>query len=237
MGRAKHIGIVACSAQGAALCYTTVCTEAANVMGRHNHPEVSMHTHPLAEYMNCIYADNWQGVADLMLSSGEKLARNGADFLICPDNTIHNAMPLVRPHLPLPWLHIGEEVAAEAKQRRFGKIGILGTRYLVESDVYPEKLTKRGIAFERPTKSEREEINRIIFDELVYGNFREDSVRYLLNVIEALKQVDCDAVALACTELPLIINDSNSPLPTLDSTRLLARAALSHAVDAGARRP
>jgi aspartate racemase len=232
MNRAKHIGIVACSAEGAALCYTTVCIEAAKTMGHHNHPEVSMHTHSLARYMNCIYADNWQGVADLMLSSAEKLARTGVDFLICPDNTIHNAMPLVRPHSPLPWLHIAEEVAAEAKHRGFGKIGILGTRYLVESDVYPERLTKRGIASERPTKSEREEINRIIFDELVYGNFREDSVRYTLEVIEALKQKGSDAVALACTELPLIVNESNSPLPTLDSTRLLARSALRYALNA-----
>ena len=190
-----------------------------------------MHTHPLAQYMDCIYANNWQGVADLMLSSAEKLASNGADFLICPDNTIHNAMPLVRPHSPLPWLHIAEEVAAEAKHRGFGKIGILGTRYLVESDVYPERLAARGIAFARPTKSEREEINRIIFDELVYGDFRQSSLRYLLNVIKALQQLDCDAVVLGCTEFPLIVNDSNSPLPTLDSTRLLARAALRYALN------
>ena len=232
MNQAKHIGIVACSAEGAALCYTTICVEAANMMGRHNHPEVTMHTPPFAQYMNCLYANDWQGVADLMLSSSEKLACAGADFLICPDNTIHNAMPSVRPHSPLPWLHIAEEVAAEAKHRRFRKIGILGTRYLIESDIYPERLTGLGIAFERPAKSESEEINRIIFDELVYGNFREDSVHYLLNVIEALKQVDCDAVALGCTELPLIVNDSNSPLPTLDSTRLLARAALHYALNA-----
>ena len=234
--QAKHIGIVACSAEGAALCYTTICIEAAKMMGRHNHPEVSTHTPPFAHYMNCLYANDWQGVADLMLSSAEKLARTGADFLICPDNTIHNAMPLVRSRSPLPWLHIAEEVTADAKRRGFDKVGILGTRYLVESDVYPEKFTERGIAFACPTKSQREEINRIIFDELVCGNFREDSVRYLLKVIEGLKQLDCDAVVLGCTEIPLIINDTNSPLPTLDSTRLLARAALRHAVNARTER-
>lgn len=228
--KARHIGIVACSAEGAALCYTTVCVEGAAMMGRHDHPEISMHTHSLAEYMNCIYAGNWQGVADLMLSSAGKLAKTGADFLICPDNTIHHVMPLVRPHSPLPWLHIAEEVAAEALRRNFHKIGILGTRYLIGSEVYPEKLAERDIAWERPSEREREEINRIIFDELVYGNIQPQSLSYFQQVIEALKRAGCDAVVLGCTEIPLLVNDANSPLPTLDSTRLLARAALRHAI-------
>lgn len=228
--KARHIGIVACSAEGAALCYTTVCVEGAAMMGRHDHPEISMHTHSLAEYMNCIYAGNWQGVADLMLSSAGKLAKTGADFLICPDNTIHHVMPLVRPHSPLPWLHIAEEVAAEAVRRNVYKIGILGTRYLIGSEVYPEKLAERDIAWERPSEREREEINRIIFDELVYGNIQPQSLSYFQQVIEALKRAGCDAVVLGCTEIPLLVNDSNSPLPTLDSTRLLARAALRHAI-------
>jgi aspartate racemase len=229
---AKHIGIVACSAEGAALCYTTVCVEGAGLMGRHDHPEVSMHTHPLAAYMNYIYAGNWQGVADLMLSSATKLVRAGTDFLICPDNTIHKVMPLVRPHSPLPWLHIAEEVAAEAVRQNFKTIGILGTRYLVDSDVYPEKLAERGLKFVRPTEKQREEINRVIFDELVYGNLNAHSLSYFQQVIEALKREGCDAVVLGCTEIPLLVNDANSPLPTLDSTRLLARAALRHALDA-----
>ena len=227
---ARHIGIVACSAEGAALCYTTICVEGASMMGRHDHPEVSMHTHSLAAYMNCIYAGNWQGVADLMLSSARKLVRTGADFLICPDNTIHHVMPLVRPHSPLPWLHIAEAVADEAFRRNFRKIGLLGTRYLVSSEVYPEKLAERSVAWERPSEAEREQINRIIFDELVYGNFRQESLSYFQQVIEGLKRAGCDSVVLGCTEIPLLVNDSNSPLPTLDSTRLLARAALRHAI-------
>lgn len=226
----KHIGIVACSAEGASLCYTTVCVEGAGIMGRHDHPEVSMHTHSLAQYMNHIYANNWQGVADLMLSSAKKLQQIGADFVICPDNTIHHVMPLVRPYSPLPWLHIAEEVTAEAMRRGFKKIGILGTRYLVNSEVYPEKLTERGLGYERPSERQREEINRIIFDELVYGNFNPHSLFYFEQVIESLKYQGCDAVVLGCTEIPLLVNDSNSPLPTLDSTRLLARAALRHAL-------
>lgn len=219
----KHIGIVACSAEGAALCYRTICIEGSELLGRHDHPEVSMHTHSLAEYMKCIDRDDWQGVGDLMLSSAAKLAAAGADFLICPDNTIHRAMPYVVPRSPRPWLHIAEVVGEEAAARGFRKVGLTGTRYLVESDVYPAELV-------RPNAEERAEINRIIFDELVYGVFKPEAVAYFQNVIGSLKEQGCDAVVLGCTEIPLIVNDDSSPLPTLDSTRLLARAALKHAV-------
>ncbi|MBI3932713.1 MAG: amino acid racemase [Acidobacteria bacterium] len=230
----EHIGIVACSAEGAALCYRTICLEGAGHLGPHDHPEVSMHTHPLAEYMRCIYRGDWQGVGELMLSSANKLARIGADFLICPDNTIHQALPDVEPRSPLPWLHIAEVVAGEAVERRFRRLGLTGTRYLVESDVYPEKLAARGVEYVRPNASEREEINRVIFDELVYGVFEPEAIACFRRVIGRMKDEGCDAVVLGCTEIPLIVNDANSPLPTLDSTRLLARAALRRAVQGAA---
>lgn len=226
-----HIGIVACSAEGAALCYRTICVEGAQLLGPHAHPEVSMHTPSLAEYMECIYRDDWRGVGELMLSSANKLAGIGADFLICPDNTIHQALPYIEIRSPLPWLHIAEAVAAEALQRGFRRVALTGTRWLVESEVYPEKLTANGLEYLRPDAAEREEINRIIMEELVYGVFETEAVTYLQQVIGRMKGEGCDAVILGCTEIPLIMNDSNSPLPTLDSTRLLARMALRRAIE------
>jgi aspartate racemase len=225
-----HIGIVACSAEGASLCYRTICVEGAQLMGPHAHPEVTMHSHSLADYMECIYRDDWQGVGELMLDSADKLARTGAEFLICPDNTVHQAFPYVEPHSPLPWLHIAEVVAGVAAGRGFRRLGITGTRWLVESEVYPEKLTARGLECVRPNAAEREEINRVIMDELVYGVFRPESIALFQCVIARMKIEGCDAVVLGCTEIPLIINDANCALPTLDSTRLLARAALRLAV-------
>jgi aspartate racemase len=225
----QHIGIVACSAEGAALCYRTICLEGAELLGRHDHPEVSMHTHSLAKYMNCIYANDWPGVAELMISSAEKLAKAGADFLICPDNTIHQAFELVAHRSPRPWLHIAEEVANEARRCHYKRMGILGTRYLMEGPVYPGKLTAAGIEFRTPGTKEREKINQIIFDELVNAQFLPRSSAYFTEVIRALADEGCDAVALACTEIPLLVTADSSPLPTLDSTRLLARAALRKA--------
>jgi aspartate racemase len=224
-----HIGIAACSAEGAALCYRTICTEAPALLGAaHAHPEVSMHTPSLAEYMNLIYEDDWQGVGDLMLASAEKLAKMGADFLICPDNTIHQALPYVTPRSPRPWLHIADAVMAEAKARGYRKVGLTGTKWLMEGPVYPKELV-------RPDPAEREEINRIIMDELVCGQFRPEAIRYFQQVMERMKKAGCDGVVLGCTEIPLIMSDANSPLPTLDSTRLLARAALRRAVAGSAR--
>lgn len=226
-----HIGIVACSAEGASLCYRTICAEGAQLLGPHDHPEISMHTHSLAEYMKCIDRGDWQGVAELMLSSAGKLAKTGADFLVCPDNTIHQALPLVASRSPLPWLHIAEIVTARAAERNFRRVGLTGTRWLVESEVYPEKLAARGLDCIRPNATEREEINRIIMEELVYGVFKPESLACFQRVIGRMKDEGCDAVVLGCTEIPLIVDDSNSPLPTLDSTRLLARAALRRAVE------
>lgn len=226
----QHIGIVGCSAEGAALCYRTICVEGAARLGvAHAHPEVSMHTHSLADYVACLDRGDMQGVAELMLSSAHKLARAGAEFLICPDNTIHQALPLVLPRSPLPWLHIAEVVAAEAARRGFRRLALTGTRWLVDSEVYPEKLAARGLACVKPTPAERAEINRIIMDELVCSVFTPEAVAAFQRIMNRMKGEGCDAVILGCTEIPLIMTDANAPLPTLDSTRLLARAALARA--------
>ncbi len=229
----KHIGIVGCSAEGAALCYRTICLEGEDLMGEHLHPEVSMHTHPLGDYTPFIKTGNQQGVADLMLSSADKLQRCGADFLICPDNTIHEAFDIVRSGSALPWLHIAEVAEEEAFNLGYKRLGITGTRYLMEGPVYPDALQEKDIDYLIPGPAEREEINSIIFDELVKNILNPNSIDFFLKIIEKFKAEDCDAIVLGCTEIPLIINDHNSPLPVLDSTRLLARAALKEAIGQG----
>jgi aspartate racemase len=228
----KHIGIVACSAEGAALCYRTICVEGAAILGKYAHPEVTMHTHPFSNYMKYIEADDWNGVADLMQSSVKKVAQVGADFAICPDNTAHQAFDLVVDDSPIPWLHIAEEVAAEAQRHNYTCLGVLGTRYLMEGPVYPTKLVVKGIAHKIPASTDRERINAIIFDDLINGRFTAESRTYFLLVIDQLKSQGCDAVVLGCTEIPLLVTQEDSSLPILDSTRLLARAALRKATGA-----
>lgn len=226
-----HIGIVACSTEGAALCYRTIAQEGAQVLVRHDHPEVSLHSFSLADYMKCVDANDWAGVAELMLASAEKLAKGGADFLICPDNTIHQAFDLVEHRSPRPWLHIAREVAKEALGRGFKRLAVLGTKYLMEGPVYREALKAAGVEFRTPSAVERERINEIIFDELVNGQFLPRSLAYYVEVIRRMKDEGCDGVVLGCTEIPLLVTPESSPLPALDSTRLLARAAVRKAVE------
>jgi aspartate racemase len=226
-----RIGIVACSTEGAALCYRTLSLEGAQMLGPHDHPEVSLHSHSLAKYMRFVQANDWAGVAELIMSSAEKLARAGADFLICPDNTIHQAFDLVEHRSPRPWLHIAREVAREAQRRNFKRLAVLGTKYLMEGPVYPSALKSAGIDFRLPPKEQRERIDQIIFDELVNAQFHPRSLAYFVEVIRSMKDQGCNAVVLGCTEIPLLVTPEASPLPTLDSTRLLAGAAVRKAVE------
>lgn len=213
----KHIGIVGCSAEGAALCYKTICTESSRYLGEHAHPEISMHTHSLAHYVKCLKVNDLQGIGNLPLSSVDKLKTQGANFIICPDNTIHQAFDYVVQRSPLPWLHIADCVINEAKARNYKKLGILGTQWLLESDVYPVKIESAKLDWQRPPQKTIEKTGHLIMSELVYGIIKSGTVRYFQDTINKLRDSGCDSVILGCTEIPLIISDSNSSIPTLNS--------------------
>jgi aspartate racemase len=223
---AKHIGVVGCSAEGAALCYRTLCLEGGALLGEYDHPEITLHTISLARYMARLREGGWRAVTELMLESARKVALAGADFAICPDNTVHEAFEFVRPASPLPWLHIAEVVAEEARAGGFRRLAVLGTRYLMEGPVYPGALQKHGIVSLIPDEADRERIHQIIFKELVNGVFTEEARRFFNEVMGRMRERGCDAAVLGCTEIPLLVRPEEAPLPTLDSTRLLARAAL-----------
>lgn len=227
----KHIGIVACSAEGAALCYRTICAEAPALMGEHMHPEVSMHTYPLGEYMPFVRSGDWDSVADRMVDSAEKLVSIGAELLICPDNTIHGAFAQVERRSAVPWIHIADAVGVEAKRRGYARIGVTGTKYLMAGSVYPERLANFDIICEFPDEKDRERIDTIIFRQLVNGIYTNESRRFFCEVFIKLKERGCDAVALSGTEIPILVDMGDCPMPVLDSTRLLARAALQQALE------
>lgn len=227
---AKHIGIVTVSYEGAALCYQTICAEAAPLMGEHQHPQITMHSFPLADYLRFVSKLDWEGAAGLLLQSVEKVAGAGADFAICPANTAHEAFEFMRPRSPIPWLHIVEVVAEVAARRGWSKLGILGTKFLMEGKVYGEVLSSRGIGAVIPEAAQRERINTLIFEELVKGTLKSSTREYFRGVVEELASVGCDGVVMGCTEIPLILGPEDVDVPLLDSTRLLARAALEEAL-------
>ena len=225
----KHIGIAGVTSEGAALCYRTICQEGPAAHQLYAHPEVTLHTFPLSEYMGAIESGDWAGVGALLLRSARKLADAGAQFAICPDNTAHQGLELVRGDSPIPWLHIAEEIAALAAERGYRKVGVLGTKWLMEGPVYPAALAARGIARLVPERGVRQRLNDMIMTELVYGCFKSATRQYFQEAIEAFARDGCQAVVLGCTEIPLLIEPADSVLPILDSTRTLARAALREA--------
>jgi aspartate racemase len=226
----KHIGIVACSAEGAALCYQAICREALGVVGKNAHPRITLDSIALADWMPAFDASDYRGVARFMLDSARLLAAAGCNFAICPDNSAHRAWEFVQEETPLPWLHIAREVGAEAKRRGFRRVGVLGTRFTMTGPVYRDALEPLGIETLVPEGADFETVDDIIFRELVDGVFTDASRRAYYEVIARLGARGCDAVALACTEIPLLVRPEESPLPTLDSTRLLAAAALREAM-------
>ncbi len=226
----KHCGILAHSTEGAALCFLEFCQEGVRRLGSHVYPDVTMDYIAFGHSMPAWEAGDHDSIRATLAVSASRLARAGAGFFICPDNTAHLALERPGPDLALPGLHIAEVVADEAARDGRTRVGLLGTRYTMDSPLYPRALAARGIASEVPAGSDRLLVNKIIFDELVNGVFTEQSRQEYLRVIAWLGERGCDAVALVCTEIPLLLAPADSPLPALDSTRLLARAGLAVAV-------
>jgi aspartate racemase len=226
----KHLGIIAVSFEGAALCYRAFCEKAMALAGDLSHPEVSVHNHSLKEYMDRIERGDWDGVADLMVSSVGKLAEAGVDFAVCPDNTVHLVFDRVAKESPVPLLSIVDVVSDECKKRGYSKVGVLGTKYTMQGRMYRDALAKRNIEMAVPDAKDQDKVNSVIFDELVPEGVTKSSVKALVDVVGRLKDAGCDAVVLGCTELPLVLNLGNSPLPVVDSTRLLALKALEYAL-------
>jgi aspartate racemase len=226
----KHIGILAHSFEGATLCFRTACLEGVWRLGEHMHPEVTLTCNAMA-----LVLDAWENGDNAKLrafftNDAQKLAAAGADFFVLPDNTAHIAMESDGEPFPIPGLHIGEVVAEQARRDGRRKVGILGTKYTMTGPVYPGALGRRGLEWAVPDEDDRALVNRIIFDELCLGVFTDEARSAYVRIIEKLAADGCDAVALVCTEIPLLITADVSPLPILDSTRLLARAAVEVAV-------
>jgi aspartate racemase len=225
----KHIGIVGVSYEGAALCYRTIIQEGKEWLGPFQNPEVTLHNLSMSRYHFPSEANEWDKVSEAILESANKLARIGAEFLICPDNTVHVSIDPIMDRSPLPWLHIAEEVAREAQAKGYKRVGLLGTQPLMEGPVYPRRFNSLGIALVTPELEQRQRVQKYIVDELIYGAMLPDTRSYFQSLIEDFAEAGCDAVGLCCTEIPLLIAPEDSVLPTLDSTRLLARAALREA--------
>ena len=226
----RHIGILAHSADGAALCFLEMVREACRRLGPHQHPEITLSILPMGPTLEHYERNELQAVSAHLARTARRLADAGCDFFVCPDNTAHLALELPGEPLPLPGLHIAEIVAERARAEGYARVGLLGTKWTMEGPVYPAAFVRRGIDLRTPGAPDRMLVDEVIFGELCQGRLLDSSRAEYVRVIEGMKREGCDAVALSCTEIPLLITPEVSPLPTLDSTRLLARAAVTVAL-------
>ena len=223
----RHIGILAHSADGAALCFLEMVRESGRRLGEHEHPEITLSILPMAAVLEAYDRDDLAAVRAHLARTLTRLERAGCDFFVCSDNTAHIALEADGPPLPLPGLHIAEIVAQRARADGRRRVGLLGTRWTMTGSVYAEAFARAGLDMKTPSERDRERVNEIIFAELCQGVIRDPSRAEFVRIIEELKHRGCDVVALSCTEIPLLVTPEVSPLPTLDSTRLLARAAVA----------
>ena len=226
----KHIGILAHSFEGATLCFRTACLEGVKRLGPHMHPEITMTCNAMALVLDAWDRGDNKKLRGFFMEDAKKLAAAGCDFFVLPDNTAHIAMESEGDPFPIAGLNIGEVVADQAERAGRKKVGILGTRFTMGGPVYPGAFGRRGIDWAVPNEADRKLVDDIIFDELCLGVFSDDARDKYVGIIEKLKADGCDAVALVCTEIPLLVSQEDSPLPILDSTRLLAAAAIDVAL-------
>jgi aspartate racemase len=228
--KSKHIGVVACSVEGAALCFREIAAYSRKLMGEHLHPQVTLSCIAMGEWLPAFNRGDYEGVAEFMLRETQIVAKAGAQFAICPDNSAHRAFKYVVARSPIPWLHIAEEVAKAAMRDGYQHAALLGTRFTMSGPVYPEMFEKYSLKVSTPAAGDQKIVDDIIFEELVNGIFSEASRRRYNEVIERMRGRGCDSVILGCTEIPLLVRPDDCPLPALDSTRLLARAAVEAAL-------
>ena len=228
---AKHIGIVGITAEGASLCYKTICSESSKILGMNRHPEISLHNLPFHKFIEPFNKKDWKALAEIINNSIKKLASIGTDFAIIPANSVHFAFREIKKISPIPVLSIVEIAAEECKEKKYKKVGILGVGMTMSDGLFDSSLKKYGIKTAIPSKSEQKIISDVIYNEIVPAKVTNKSINKIINIIKSLKQKCCDAVILGCTELPLVIDKNNSPLPLIDTTRLLAEKALEYSLN------
>jgi aspartate racemase len=226
----KHIGVLAHSAEGSALCYLTICHAGSARLGAHLHPDITMSVVPMGVSMPAWEAGNLPEIRNTLASTVERLAKSECDFFVCPDNTAHLALEVEGQNLALPGLHIADVVMAEATKLGFSKVGILGTKWITGEGLYFDAARRRGIEAIAPPSADRAYVNSVIFEQLCRGAFTDEARAEHSRIISEFSAAGCDAVVLGCTELPLLVSQEDSILPILDSTRLLATYALDTAL-------
>ncbi|MFA5581370.1 MAG: amino acid racemase [Paracoccaceae bacterium] len=167
----------------------------------------------------------------LIARSARALQAAGADFIVITCNDVHRFVPQIQPDIAIPFLHIAQVTAEAIRARGLKRVAILGVRKTMESDFYPDILARNGLEALLPDEDEKRFIHDSIYQELVHNRFRPQTRRQYQRIIAALGQRGADCVALACTEIPLLLAPEDAPIPAFSTTELHCHAAVAHALD------
>jgi aspartate racemase len=222
----KHIGIVDITTIGACICINEIVSEAARQDSSGKHPEFTMHAFSFDIYKKLIVNQDWKNLAEVILESINTLKSISADFIIIPSNTPHFAIDIIQVKSPLPVLNLIEITANECQRRGCSRVAVLGTKFTMQGKLYDQLLRDRYIIPLIPNDMVCERIHNLIMNEIISSKINPQTVEQVKLDIQKL---ECDTVILGCTELPEVYNKANLGVEVIDTTRLIAHAALEFA--------
>jgi aspartate racemase len=190
-----------------------------------------LHSFDFAEVVALQEAGRWDKAAELLANAAKGLEANGCDAILICTNTMHVVHPEVQRAVSVPVLHIVDETAAEIRRHSFRTVGLLGTRYTMEQPFYRNRLKHFGIEALVPEESERARVHEIIFGELCRGELNPASKAELLRIVEGLRVRGAEGIIMGCTEIPLLLQPGDGPLPLFDTTWIHAKAAVAFALE------
>lgn len=187
--------------------------------------KILLYSVDFAEIEECQASENWEKSAAILADVALSLERAGADFILICTNTMHKVAPQIQSRISIPILHIAEATAAELQAHGISKVALLGTKYTMTQDFYKQKLIAAGIEVLIPDAADVETVNDVIYQELCLGVISPESKAKYLTIIEKLSHRGAQGVILGCTEIGLLIQQSDTPLPVFDTTQIHARKA------------
>lgn len=228
----KTIGLIGGMSWESSIEYYRIINETAkSKLGSLHSARSIMYSVDFADVETLQHEGRWNDAARLLMGAAKSLENGGADFVVLCTNTMHKVADEIQAHIHIPFLHIADATAQRIKESGLRKIGLLGTRFTMEEDFYKTRLSRKyGLDVMTPGAPEREIVHRVIYDELVLGEIRQDSREQYVNIIERLIKDGAEGVILGCTEIGLLVHREDCRVPLFDTTRIHAEAAVEYAL-------
>lgn len=211
--------------------YRTINEEVKNRLGGLHSAKIVLYSVEFDEIERCQSSGDWEKSGDILGRAAQGLEAAGADFLLICTNTMQKVAPQVASMVHIPIVHIADATADELEKNHICRVGLLGTKYAMTQDFYKQILIDRGIDVVIPDEPDIEVVNNVIFHELCVGEIREESRRQFQRVIDGLREKGAAGVILGCTEIGLLVQQSDSSLPVFDTTVIHAKRAAEMVLD------